>query len=480
MIELVEIPILALLGAGGIGVFVLFGERRLGIIAGGALIGGVSILLLVFPVSFLTGINPLFPGLFGAASLSGAALFRRENRPIFIRALALYFFLVVSAWILRFVVQVRERPGEDAISVMLQAVLELQQGSGPSDIRRSFAYPLLIATAPEGTILASATPLLLISVVVLAITTGRSLLPTSPSFPAQTSVMIGTVIVVSAPIFWVALAYTNAHVLVALAIAVAAHAVLQTTKTLALSRSDVGLLALSAFVVSTSRFEGGLLFLLTLTPILLGTGGYLRSSRVIISSVSLIPALGLGYWLSVADGMSPVNPSIYLMVLIGIPVGLVALCQVLPIRAERWLLLAGWIVLVLLVLVLPVAMYGWVGARSVAVAQFRNLLLGVSGWGAVIAATIVASLWLFRSNRSRLYRAATRIWSWGVLATIVLKLLDSRPGNEGFNNTLSRTFLHWLGPLIILWSLGLYETLRSRSGRRKRQAPREEQDSRFQ
>jgi Cation transport ATPase len=273
---------------------------------------------------------------------------------------------------------------------------------------------------------------------------------------------LGLLVVMSAPIFWVALGYTNSHVLAALAIAMATYCVLGSIKALTFDGRHVGLLSVSAIVLATARFEGAVLFLVIISPLMLSLAGYLQPYRYRVLWVAYIGSAGLLFWVLLSAQQLPINPFLLFGLLASAPPLVLLATRLGGPRSERILVLGGWFSLLATTVLVLFAEYGLSGARAIAFAQFRNLLLGVSGWGAVISATLIATVWVFFPAKSRIYRTSVRMWWWGILVTIILKLLDSPPGNEGFNNTLSRTFLHWLAPLFVLWIIGLYESLHAR------------------
>jgi hypothetical protein len=460
---LIEIPILLVLGAGGIALFFFFGVRNPLVLAGSAILGTSAVSLVGFPFALLFGASPFWIVLMLSAVMALAVIVVGRVSPQLWQGLGLFAVLVALAWFLRFVVQVRERSGEDAISVLLQAVLDIQQGQPPSDLRRSYSYPLLIALAPEGTILASVTPLVTLSVLAVTVGFAIELLPRNRNGARFWAIFLGVALVASAPIVWIALVYTNSHLLMALAIAIATGGVLVSTQSLSLPRSTVALHAIAGVVGSTTRFEGAFMMLVVLAPLLLGTVDYLASKRALVLALSFAPTLGLTQWILLSQTPLPVSAFVLFTVLIGAPLLILGVGKVLGAKAEGWLVAGGWIALLLLVVGLAVMIYGVPGAQRLAIANVWNFILGVSGWGAVIPATLVGTFIIFRGLGNRLYRIATRTWTWGIFLTIAVKLADSPPGNQGFNNTLSRTFLHWLGPLILVWILGLYSTLSGRA-----------------
>lgn len=464
---LIEIPILLVLGAGGIALFFFFGVRNPLVLAGSAILGTSAVSLVGFPVALLFSASPFWIVLMLTAVMALTVIVVGRASQQLWQGLGLFAVLVALAWFLRFVVQVRERSGEDAISVLLQAVLEVQQGQPPSDLRRSYAYPLLIALAPEGTILASVTPLVTLSVLAVTVGFAIEILPRSRKGARFWAIFLGVALVASAPIVWIALVYTNSHVLMALAIAIATGGVLVSVQTLSLTRSTVALLAIAGVVGSTTRFEGAFMMLVVLAPLLLATFDYLASKRAVVLALSVVPTLGLTQWILLSQSPLPVSGFILFPALLGVPFLIVGIGKAWGSRAEGWLVALGWVALVLLVAGINLAIYGHVFRPSFATASFRNFILGVSGWGAVIPATLVGTLTLFRRRGNRLYRIVTRTWAWGILLTVAVKLADSGIANQGFNNTLSRTFLHWLGPLILLWVLGLYSTFSERSLRQR-------------
>lgn len=468
MNALVEIPIVLVLGAGGVSLFHLFGVKNPLLLSGLGILGSSVVSLVGFPISLVLGTSPFWIVLLLSAAVLVAALVKAWRSRDLWWGLWVFSLLVIFAWLLRFVVQVRERSGEDAISVMLQAVFEIQQGDPPSDLRRSYAYPLLIALGPEGTILASVTPLVTVSVLVVAISFAIELLPGERNGVRFWSISLGSALVVSAPILWIALAYTNSHVLMALAIAAGTGGVLVSIQTLSLNRPTVALLALSSLVGSATRFEGAFMMLVVLAPLLLGTFDYLAAKRALVLALSSAPALGLAHWTALSQAPLPISGILLFSLLLGTPMVMVAAGKMWGARAEKWFVVGGWLALVLLIVGGTIAIYSPPAIERFAIANFRNFILGVSGWGAVIPATLIAIIILFRKRGHRLYRIVTRTWAWGILLTTIAKLLDSPLANQGFNNTLSRTFLHWLGPLLLLWVIGLYSTLTAGAGKRSK------------
>ena len=275
-------------------VIYFFGVRSALLLAGTAVLGiagmylGVYLLTLRIPEATL-------PAALALSSVAGGlGLWVSRKDLVLAKGVLIFFGAVFFSWLLRYVVQVPERPGEDAVSVLLQSVLDMQAGYPPSDARRSLAYPLLLMMSPVGTILVTITALILVSVFVVSFWVFLEESRGDSSLARWVPPIVAGLVVVTVPIVWIALAYSNSHTLMALCVTSALAVVLEAIRRGSFGTAQGFLLALSALVGSLTRLEGAVLILIILLPVLINIQRFPKRDQMLILGVSLVPGLTLG------------------------------------------------------------------------------------------------------------------------------------------------------------------------------------------
>lgn len=465
-----ELPILLVLGWGGAGLLIVVGMRRPLLVAGSAPIAFTAIALAVFPIAVIFSYAPLVPVVVLSLVLGLLALLRKRTRYFFLPAFLVASGISVLGWMLRWLVVIPERVGEDAILVMLQSVLDIQGGDLPNDPRRGLAYPLIIGLSDSGSILSSLTPVISVSIVALIIHFGRELLgPTEPKYKAlilSTSVAV----LISTPIFWVAMAYTNSHTLLGLSITAVAGSVLTSLGRTSMTREAHALLIFGLFVSATVRFEGALLSLVAILPALLSPSSFtMTNSRSTL--LGLVPLSGFAYWTVFLPSDVLFIETVAIGSLLALaPILIHPLMTLLGSAGEKYAHKAVWTILLVTPVLLMVAQWpSWV-PRVLAVLSL-NLLGGVGGWGGLISATLLLSAFTAFRGNDRVLNVVFRVFFWGALSTLTLKLLDSPPGALGFNDSVVRSMLHWVGPLAFTWILALKALISDRGKIRPSRPP---------
>lgn len=453
-----ELLYLFAMGWGGIGLLMIVGVRRPGLLANAAVIGFVVVATLSFLVSLLLQISPVVVSM-GLAAITGLFSSARSHfRTNFFSAMTIYVPLALSAWGWKWLIGIPERVGEDAISVMLQSVLEMQTGQPPSDPRRGFAYPLVIAFSDQGTILSSSTTLVSLSLLGLIAIYAWDLLKTHDMRHRALIVGVALIAFASTPIFLVSMSYTNSHMLMAIAITAIAGTLTSSLRKLKIEYEEFGLLLISILVGTLTRYEGALLVSILLVGLYLQPALF-NSTGWRLFVISSAPITGFSIWNALIPRNAMPNEAIWVfLMLVLAPLLLFGLGQALGRRVER--LLPGFISLGLVIAVITLTTFKYPGSEvHFVLVAIQNLLIGVGGWGAFLSATLVIAALSRLRHSGRLLKFVGQIVLWGVLTTICVKLLDSPPGNLGFNNTIVRTMLHWSGPLVLFWALAFGEKL---------------------
>ena len=124
-------------------------------------------------------------------------------------------------------------------------------------------------------------------------------------------------------------------------------------------------------------------------------------------------------------------------------------------RGEAYLTLLALFGPLVFVLAFPYIAYPAAAVELMWTLLFRNIVLGVAGWGALFVATTGLFLLLLGKKNARVLRASGLVLFIGVVMSLALKLLEGPTGSQGFNDSVSRSLLHWLGAATIFWMLGI-------------------------
>jgi len=333
----------------------------------------------------------------------------------------------------------------------------IQSGADPTAlgtvdyIKRSLIFPLILTTGRDGTIAISLVTITAILMVMATYHLVRVLCPNS-----QGSVRFGVfaavmMLWITSSFFWGMFAYQNAHVLVALSVAVlVSHVFADRMATESFWLGPAGTFA-AGFVIAQSRIEtAGLALLLTVPILIFADKRPPAESRARLAAL-LGPPLGFYLWLVTTDAF--VFQAIPAVAVAGIFLPVVVLIL--------WPQLSGFIgrLLIPLVLGLLIGLTFWFfviadGGASRRSQFFKNIFLAEGMWGfgvwAFLAIALIGSLWKMSQKDALLL--------WGtivaLLFTIDVKIVDGLfvfggiPGfGRGWTDSTNRASFHLFAPM---------------------------------
>lgn len=400
-------------------------------------------------------------------SLGGVALIRRPSGVIE-NALVMSAITAVAV-ITRNVLRLDVRPQYSDqfvigwISSLMNSGLDPAVLGSVDYIKRSFIFPMTLTAGRDGTITISVIPITAILMIMATYHLIR-VLTEKTADKIRTLVFIGVMLLwATSSFFWAMFGYQNAHVLVALGVAVLLSSVFGFRE-----RTQSPWLVpfggfVAGFVIAQARIEAVALALLLMVPLLFFSHRHSigASRRYLVAFFG--PPLGFFLWLVTTDAFvfDYVPPAV--VALIFVP--FIALI-ILP-RISRPL----GRVLVPGVIGILIALTIWYlflvdGAERRRTQFFVNTFLGDGMWGygawAFLVIVLITSLWKM-SHRDALLLWVTAV---AILFTIDVKIIDGLievggiPGfGRGWTDSTNRAFFHLFAPITAVMVTGIIRAL---------------------
>lgn len=468
-----EAVILSVAGLSGVAGGVLMGWRHPLLLAGGAIAVATSVRVFSSLSAWSFGALSLFQELWWGASLTlavvgGVWAFWRARRA-YLLGLSVFAGLTVVSISIKYLLAWGERHHRDSTSVVETALMIFQAEVSPLEwspsVKRGLSFPLLLALGPDERLLASATPLVFLSLLTLVAWLASTVM--AGRVPIRWQVTAGVLVgafSLTVPIFRVALTYLNSHVLMALGLLIMVAGLILANRRGGLGPDTMGLLAVGAVVGTTARVEGIVSVAVLLAYLI--SSRWLRTLTDRVGSWAVIGLAGvtLAWWMeAVATGIPASYGLTTLTLVTGVFVaGAVA---VIPLFDRiRWVVFP-LVVAVMggLLLRIPISSSDPLQALM---AQFNNVVKGYGGWG-VAALALGASLVLLGwKARSRDYKTFAMFSVVFVFVTLFSKLFDGDGfgggglGRDGFYDSVNRMWLHTLGIVATAMVVGYAEFLR--------------------
>ena len=330
-------------------------------------------------------------------------------------------------------------------------------------IKRSFIFPMILTAGREGTITISVVSIIAILMIMATYHLAR-VLTENVDGKIRTLVFIAVLLLwATSSFFWAMFGYQNAHVLVALGVAVLLSSVFGFRQG---NQSPwLGPIAgfLAGFVVAQSRIEAVALALLLMVPLLFfshrhSTGASRRHLFAFFG-----PTFGFFLWLITTDAFVFDYVPAPFVALIFVP--LIALIIFPRISRPLGRALVPGVIAILIALTI------WYlflvdGAERRRTQFFVNTFLGDGMWGygawAFLVIVLFTTLWKM-SHRDALLLWATAV---AILFTIDVKIIDGLievggiPGfGQGWTDSTNRAFFHLFAPITAVMVTGIIRAL---------------------
>ena len=360
--------------------------------------------------------------------------------------------LAAIAFITKNVLGVGERFHEDSVAIIASSLLVFAADEPSAAVKSGLAFPLMLASGPSGEIFTSFTPLVFLNLVTIVVWTGwrltRKLLPPS-AFLALALLMLA--VSWSTPMVRTQMFYINAHVLAALGIALVVAGFLMSVNTLTVGPPWVTMVFIGGILASWARFEGMVITLLALLPFI--ASPLIRSwqQRTIVIAATTCPGVSWAWWVWVVDGEIPLLEAqtawlIPLIVLAGSALWLVPPLDSL----RRQTAVIGFLATAAITAVFVSQNVG------LAPAQARNIFVGLGGWGFVAPAFLLLLVLIGVKYTTREYRHLLGMVAVAIVGAFAIKYLDQGGlGRQGFNDSINRSWTHWLSIFWLTATVGI-------------------------
>lgn len=325
------------------------------------------------------------------------------------------------------------------------------RGGVPQELKRGLLYPVFLAQGPEGFPVVEVTVVIVLS---LAVATHGLVqqFGLRPSSSWSESIFYGlvTLLLLSTPIVQYLFIYINAHGLFALyvAVIVAAVGIIRTTN---YPNPGFLLLAIGGGSLALVRPEGFAIALGLMAVFLAARPLAGPSERLWYFVALAAPLVSAGVWFLTAN--SPQIPLSRSNLASAVVLSLVLIAVLASSRLDAFRPLIPRLVGCLIFLVILLAIGGNPSVKFDAwSAQARNFFLGAGGWGISLVALMVLIVVVFSGRTSAFSRRLVGAICMSVAITISAKLFDGNFGGfgqMGFNDSLNRSYLHWL-PIMVL------------------------------
>lgn len=330
-------------------------------------------------------------------------------------------------------------------------------------IKRSFIFPLILTAGRDGTITIALIPIVAILMVMASYHLVRVLTEKTDG-KLRVAVFVAVVLLwATSSFFWGMFGYQNAHVLVALGVAVLLSSVFGFRQE---NESPwLGPIAgfVAGFVIAQSRIEAVALALLLMIPLLFFS--HRRNSNA--SRRHLIALFGapLGFflWLVATDAFVFDIVPAPVVALIFFPLALLFIFPRISAPLGRVLVPGVFGILVVLTIWFLLLADGSEGRRT---QFFVNTFLGDGMWGygpwAFLLIVLVTSLWKMP------HRDALLLWvtAVAILFTIDVKIIDGLievggiPGfGRGWTDSTNRAFFHLFAPITAVMATGIIRSI---------------------
>ena len=436
-----------------------------------------AVMSLVYTTCALANIHHLFPTVskivfaIALVGLGAVAVIKRPHGLIAngVVMVVITVFAVITRNILR--LDVRPQYSDQFVIGWISSLMD--SGIDPTvlgavnNIKRSFIFPLVLTAGRDGTITISLIP---ITAIVMIMATYHLIHALTPKTDARVRVAVFSAVVLlwaTSSFFWGMFGYQNAHVLVALGVAVLLSSVFgfrQGHQTPWLGPIG-GFVA--GFVIAQSRIEAAALALLLMVPLLF----FSHRRTLNASRRSLVPLLGppTGFflWLITTDAFVFDTIPAPIVALIFVPIIVLLVFPRISRPLGRILVPAVFGILLALGI-----LYFFVveGGQSRRAQFFVNTFLGDGMWGygawAFLLIVAVTSLWKMS------HREALLVWvtAVAILFTIDVKIIDGLievggiPGfGRGWTDSTNRAFFHLFAPLTAVMVTGIIRVTRKDS-----------------
>ena len=397
----------------------------------------------------------------GAASLVAfllAALFARRHQ-IFWMALLLAAGLGVIAFLTKYLLNIGERFHEDSVQIIGNSILVFSSDGMSSEIKRGLAYPLMLALGQEDHIFSSFTPLVFLNLLILSIWTGMRI--TRRIVEPRVYLLIAMFLVAvsaTSPMVRTLVFYINSHTMVALGAALVISGLILSVHSVRLEPQTFAVIATGSILASWARYEGAIVILLALLPFISSELIRTRLQRVNLFAVAISPAVAWLIW-SIAAGadfrvLSMVTisgPALWAILgIIAIPLGLWVTPPLDKLRRHT-----PSIVGIPLAIFVMFIFEQKLTSTSLP-AQIRNIFFGLGGWGFVAPAFLLLLVLFGYAHASREYRKLIGMLALAIPAAFFIKFLDGQAmGRQGFNDSINRSWAHWLPLFWLIASVGM-------------------------
>lgn len=334
-----------------------------------------------------------------------------------------------------------------SMSELMQSGADMEILNGRVSIKRGFAFPLMLALGNEGEYLSAFPAVLFIGLIVAIIWGVRKLAPGAN----RLSIVIGLAVLLSAPIVIRSGLYLNGHILMALAVTVAAVLVISAIKKSSLETNELIALMVSLSVISTTRAEGIAVAAIIAIPLIATNWISRKQIMLIVTSATLSTSIWLAVYNSYILNSTGLPWPLFTAILVGL--GLLVSTKPLDFLRKRAVLLAVTAEIAVIVFAL-VLFYGEL--ENGIISQFENIFLNQGLWGITLIAAFIAIGYLLVASKEKSFALLLLML---VLGQVILKMLDGGQfgeptlGRIGWADSLNRMWLHLSGLFAIAFVL---------------------------